>query len=163
MEPDGTTSRAQEAPSRIPWPPLLLAGLISLAYAAESLWQISTGFPLPPWLRLIGAILVVSSLSLISWSALTLWRAATTVRPDRPVSSLVVSGPFAISRNPIYLADTLLLIGLSLSLSWPILLPCATLFAALVDRLAIRPEERHLAAKFPSAFEAYRSHVRRWL
>lgn len=163
MEPDGTASKAQVAPSRIPWPPLLLAGLIGLAYAAESLWHISADLPLPSWLRVVGMALVIISLALIIWSALTLWRAATTVRPDRSVSSLVVSGPFSMSRNPIYLADTLLLFGLSLSLDWLILLPSAALFVALVDRLAIRPEERHLAAKFPSAFEAYRSRVRRWL
>jgi protein-S-isoprenylcysteine O-methyltransferase Ste14 len=75
----------------------------------------------------------------------------------------VERGPYGYSRNPIYLGDTLLLLGLGLAGSWPSLLLGAPIFALAVDRYAIRPEESHLAARFPQDFAAYKKRVRRWL
>ncbi len=150
-------------PNRIPWPPLLLVAVMAIAGVIETLLLPPNLIALPSWLRSAGSPIALAGLGLIAWSAWTLWRHATTVRPDRAASALVESGPYNHSRNPIYLGDTLLLLGLGLAWSWPSLLVGAPVFALAVDHFAIRPEESHLAARFPQDFAAYEKRVRRWL
>jgi protein-S-isoprenylcysteine O-methyltransferase Ste14 len=75
----------------------------------------------------------------------------------------VTSGPFALSRNPIYLGNTLLITGAALLFASPWLLAAACVAAALVRVLAIRREEAHLAAQFGSVWTDYTQRTRRWL
>lgn len=116
-----------------------------------------------------GALLIAGLSLFLMWvlltgsAFLTFGRARTTVIPNRPASALVTSGPYRISRNPMYLALALLYAGLSLLLNtwWPLVfLP---LVVILIDRLVIAREERYLASAFPQEYDAYRSRVRRWL
>jgi protein-S-isoprenylcysteine O-methyltransferase Ste14 len=111
----------------------------------------------------IGVLFVVEGLALAFWAERTFKRAGTTVMPYRRASALVTSGPFAFSRNPIYLGMAVLCVGGALVLgSW---WPMVTLVIAmvLITQLVIKPEERLLAEGFGSEFEEYRSRVRRWL
>jgi len=83
--------------------------------------------------------------------------------PDRPASRVVSSGPFRFSRNPIYVADTLIYAGVSLvmRMAWPlVILPfvLATLYA-----FVIRREERYLGEAFGTEYAEYRRRVRRWV
>jgi protein-S-isoprenylcysteine O-methyltransferase Ste14 len=75
----------------------------------------------------------------------------------------VTWGPFRFSRNPIYLGNTLLLIGIGIAGGnyWFVL--GALVSALLVDRLAIRREEQHLAARFGEAWTNYAQSTPRWL
>jgi protein-S-isoprenylcysteine O-methyltransferase Ste14 len=75
----------------------------------------------------------------------------------------VTRGPFALSRNPIYLGEALILSGLAGIESSAGYAAAAALFVILVTRLAIVREEAHLAARFGAAWEAYAGRVRRWL
>ncbi|HRD77426.1 MAG TPA: isoprenylcysteine carboxylmethyltransferase family protein, partial [Hyphomicrobiaceae bacterium] len=87
----------------------------------------------------------------------------TTFRPDRPAGRLVTDGPYRFRRHPIYIADALILLGLA-ELSKNIWLVILTpVFAVLVTWLAIRPEERHLEARFGDEWRAYRDRTRLWL
>ena len=76
---------------------------------------------------------------------------------------LVTEGPFGISRNPIYLADTLLLIGVGLvsGITW--FLPVALIAASITQKVAIDKEERWLAEKFGKRYRDYAKRVRRWI
>jgi protein-S-isoprenylcysteine O-methyltransferase Ste14 len=97
------------------------------------------------------------------WSFLAFARAKANIRPDRAASHLIVSGPFSLSRNPIYLSEALLLAGLGLwngSLWYVVAL---TFFVPVVSLLAIRREEAHMEAKFGQEWRAYAGRVRRWL
>jgi protein-S-isoprenylcysteine O-methyltransferase Ste14 len=90
-------------------------------------------------------------------------RAGTHVDPYKPANSLVMSGIYRFSRNPIYLAMTLLYIAAALSFR---ALPALILLPAALVALhfgVIRPEERYLESKFPEEYRAYRSRVRRWI
>lgn len=94
---------------------------------------------------------------------MTFWQQRTTVNPYKGASVLCTKGPFRFSRNPIYLADWLLLIaGCLLLHTW-----CPLLFSPLiwvaVHFGVIRNEERHLEARFGNAYRSYKSAVRRWL
>ena len=109
------------------------------------------------WL-LIGVALVV-----FAWTLLTFWRQHTTVNPYKGASTLCTEGPFRFSRNPIYLADWLLLLAgcLLLRTWWPLLF--APLVWMTVRYGVIRNEERHLEARFGDAYRGYKAAVRRWL
>jgi protein-S-isoprenylcysteine O-methyltransferase Ste14 len=92
-------------------------------------------------------------------------KAQTTINPLKPeqASTLVKSGVFGFSRNPMYLGMSLVLFAWAISLmnvAALLLVPCFMLF---IDRFQIQPEERALAAKFGAEFESYRRSVRRWI
>ena len=153
-----------DRPNRIPWPPLLYGAALALGFGLG--WLAPLGWlrePVGGALRIAGGILVVMGLVLDLWSALTLYKARTSILPHRAADSLVTGGPYALSRNPIYLGNTLLVLGLGLALANGWLMAAAFAAAFATDRLAARREEAHLAARFGAAFEAYRARVPRWI
>ena len=92
-------------------------------------------------------------------------RAKTTINPLTPQASsaLVVRGIYRWTRNPMYLAMLLVLIGWACIVSNWAALAMLPLFVATLNRLQIEPEERALHARFGAEFENYRRKVRRWL
>jgi protein-S-isoprenylcysteine O-methyltransferase Ste14 len=92
-------------------------------------------------------------------------RAGTTVNPLSPdaASSLVTSGVYTISRNPMYLGFLFLLLGWGIYLSNFLALMIVPLFVVYMNRFQIAPEERALRARFGAGFAAYCTRVRRWL
>jgi protein-S-isoprenylcysteine O-methyltransferase Ste14 len=114
------------------------------------------------WVALATAAIAVA----FSVSAVIAFRRArTTINPTTPgaASSLVCSGVFAVTRNPMYVG---LLFGLTawavfLSSGWA--LPGLPLFAAYIQRFQITPEERALSALFGPTYSDYKAKVRRWL
>ena len=97
--------------------------------------------------------------------ALEFNRARTTVNPLAPqrASTLVQTGIFGITRNPMYLGMLLVLIGwgayLGNAAAW-LALPLSVL---LLNTLQIKPEERLLRQRFGDAYARYAARVRRWL
>lgn len=119
--------------------------------------------PLSPILRVLGFLLFGTGVALMIWAAGTMMRARTTVMPGRRPDALVTTGPFAFSRNPIYLGDVLVMASLMLALdavAGLILLPG---FVILLDRLFARREEVMIAAAYGADFRRYRERVRRWV
>ena len=111
----------------------------------------------------LGAIAVAAGLAVIVWAGITLTRSHTTLRPDHAASHLVTTGPYAMTRNPIYLGLTIAFLGVALIVNsgWMIvLLPFVMI---VVAAFVIAREERHLQDKFGGAFETYARRVRRWL
>ncbi|MGH8122848.1 MAG: methyltransferase family protein, partial [Rudaea sp.] len=92
-------------------------------------------------------------------------RARTTVDPTKPeqASSLVKTGIYRVTRNPMYLGLTLVLVAWAafLSSAWALLGVAG--FVLYMSRFQIAPEERALASLFASEYEAYKASVRRWL
>ncbi len=155
------SSEGERPPSRIPWPPLLFIAVI-IGGRALDLFLAVPMIPLGS-ANLAGTLLVVLALANDVWCALVLSRHNTTILPHRTVTALVTSGPYRYSRNPIYVSELALTLGLGLLLrSSTILILTALLFFALV-KLAIEPEERHLRAKFGPEFEQYAARTPRWL
>ena len=148
-------------PNRWPWPPMIFLGVVLAAVLAEA--TIPLGFENPVWLQALGAAMVAGSVALILWAAACMHRAKTTVMPHRASDDLVTDGPFAYSRNPIYLANAGILIGAGLGFGQPWLIAAAALDAVLVTHLAIRREEAHLQARFGEAWTAYAVRVGRWV
>lgn len=92
-------------------------------------------------------------------------RAKTTVNPTTPAAStsLVVSGVYRMTRNPMYMGFALLLLGFAIGLGKLSALLLVPLFMAYLQRFQIRPEEEALQAQFGATFDSYRRTVRRWL
>lgn len=127
-------------------------------------WVPALHFVLP--LRgVLASALAVAGIALMGACALQFRRAGTTVNPMQPrkVSALVDTGFYRISRNPIYLADGLILAGWWLWLSNFASLAAIALFVAYLNRFQIEPEERALHEAFGAEFDAYRRRVRRWV
>jgi protein-S-isoprenylcysteine O-methyltransferase Ste14 len=86
----------------------------------------------------------------------------TTVIPRRDPAALVTSGLFALSRNPIYLSDLLILLGAILWLDAVLALPLLAGFAWLIQTRFILDEEVRLAAAFGPEFAEWAARTRRW-
>jgi protein-S-isoprenylcysteine O-methyltransferase Ste14 len=145
-------------------PPVLL----SVIFAAL-MWLVSRftpGIDLPATLRIACLLLFASAGAVIGLSGVIAFKKAqTTVNPLKPenCSSLVDSGVFRLTRNPMYLALLLGLAGWALFLGNVYSLAMTALFVTYLNRFQIRPEERALESVFGEAFIEYRRRVRRWL
>lgn len=155
--------RTHTRPTNLPWPPVLLVAAIAAAIALAKAFPIAwPGMDDAP-ARFIGLGAGLTGILLLAWSANTLRRHRTTILPNKGADHLVTSGPYRFRRNPIYLADVLILLGLAELTKNVWLVGGAFLFALVVTWLAIIPEERHLEAKFGDAYRAYKERSRRWI
>ncbi len=87
----------------------------------------------------------------------------TTVKPFEESTALVTGGVFNISRNPMYLGMTLILLGTGVLLGSVIPFAIVPVFAVLLDRIFIVEEEKMLEDTFGDQFRQYRNQVRRWI
>ena len=113
-------------------------------------------------LRIPGFLLLAIALGLIVWTAILMSRAGTTPNPTRPTTALLIGGPFRFTRNPMYLAWELIVIGVGLAANAPWVMVMAVPAALLTRRLVIDKEERYLESKFGTEYLNYKSRVRRW-
>src|SRR5262245_5892949 len=93
----------------------------------------------------------------------TMQAAGTNVNPALPTTAIVTSGPFRFSSNPLYLALTLLYLGLTLAFNtwWGIVVLVPVLI--IMHRGVVLREKRYLEHKFGETYRRYRSKVRRYL
>jgi protein-S-isoprenylcysteine O-methyltransferase Ste14 len=106
----------------------------------------------------LGGTTALVAVALFLSAARTLRAADTPVPGNRPTTTIVRTGPFRHSRNPIYLSFSLLQLGVAFWVSslWP-------LAAALMSFVVIPREERYLERRFPSDYLPYKASVRRWI
>lgn len=145
-------------------PPFVFVAAFLLGMALDR-WVIHFRFGDARWplLPVAGWVLIALGLFVMLWAILTFMRARTSVLPFRPATAMVTSGPYRLSRNPMYVGLTLLYVGLSLltGMAWSLVMLPLALFA--LTTLVIRREERYLEAAFGAEYDAYRTHVRRWV
>ena len=161
--PAGDDAEALARPSRVPWPPILLVVTVAAGWALQRHLPLTWNAIDGPAVPVVGWALLLGGLALAGWAILTMVGSGAQVRPDRAATTLVSRGPFRWSRNPIYAADALLLLGLA-GVTGNIWLGLLTpLFVVAVTWLAILPEERHLEWRFGEPYRAYKAGTRRWL
>lgn len=107
----------------------------------------------------------ISGLALVIYSMYTLYRARTTIDPIFPekATSLITTGPFSISRNPIYLALLLILMAWIIRLGNVVAVLLSLTFVWHLTRFQIKAEEEALEEKFGKAYQEYKLKVRRWI
>ena len=150
-----------DSPGIIACPPLVFLGAFGLGLLWHWLMPLQA-LPLA-FSRVLGTVLCLASGVVGIWGRVTMGRAGTNVRPDRPVNALVTDGPFRFSRNPLYLSLTALYLGITLFFDalWPLVMLLPML--AVVHWGIILREERYLEAKFGDEYRAYKARVRRWI
>ena len=145
-------------------PPPFLALALGLA-----MWGASYAFPPViaggPLRYVISALLFALAAAFGAPAVRAFGRARTTIDPvhvDR-ASAVVTSGVYGLTRNPMYVGLTCLLLSWSAFLTVPWTLVGPLVFVLFIDRFQIVPEERAMAARFGEVYAAYQSRVRRWL
>jgi protein-S-isoprenylcysteine O-methyltransferase Ste14 len=111
----------------------------------------------------VGAVVTVLAIALFVSAVRTLRAAGTPIPGNRPTTTIVRTGPYCFSRNPIYLAFSLVQLGLSLWVNSLALLIALIPAVALMWLVVIPREERYLETRFPSEYSPYKASVRRWL
>ena len=143
------------------WPPVAIGVPLLLGGVATAVW----GDPVEPgdWRVPLGWLLAAA---FVVWNGWSLWlfaRHETGLLPGDATTSMIESGPYRLSRNPLYVGLLALYLAIALLASsfWALVLfPTA---AVLVLWGAILPEERFLESRFGEPYDDYRARVRRWL
>jgi protein-S-isoprenylcysteine O-methyltransferase Ste14 len=142
-------------------PPVLYAFGLALGLGLDALLP-SPELPAAVRWALGGAVLA-AGLALSASFILAFRRAGTAVDPGKPASALVTSGPYRLSRNPGYLALTIIYVGIVLLADAPWALALLPPTVVLVQETVIKREERYLERKFGEPYLRYRLQTRRWV
>lgn len=150
-----------DKPRTLAPPPLIYVAGLALGVLMERYLPMRL---LPPSIAMgLGIPIALAGLLVAVWAVLTMWRGGTTVNPYKAASSLMTGGPFRFSRNPIYVADTVLYLGLALAFDWAWALAFLPFVLVIMHFGVIAHEERHLARRFGEDYLRYKQRVRRWL
>ena len=144
-------------------PPLMLGILLAGGFGLRTL----VPMPIPLLGEGIASIggptIVVVALVLAIWAARTIRAGGASIPTNEPTDVIVSAGPYRFSRNPIYLAMVMLLIGVGVWANTLWLAAMAVVDAALLSWGVISREEAYLRRKFGAEYSAYTERVRRWL
>ena len=141
-------------------PPIVYLVSILAGFALDAAWPAKL---VPNAIAPLGALVALLAVALFVLSVREFRRARTPIRTQKPVTTIVRTGPYRFSRNPIYLSFTLLQLGLGIlaDSAWVVGLLVPTL--ALMSRGVIAREERYMAQKFGDEYRRYTASVRRWI
>jgi len=149
-------------------PATLVLPPLPYALALLASWRLHRDFLALPWEfgawnGLFAWGLMGGGLLLFFWTFWAFHRHRTTVNPYRAARCVVTDGPFRFSRNPIYVGDWFIYVGMMFWLQtwWPVLF--APLVWGIIHFGVIRHEEAHLEARFGDEYRHFKAHVRRWL
>ena len=145
-------------------PPPVVALALALAMWAVS--RLTLTFEVAAPLRIVVAVAIALVGGVFSAAGITAFRRAkTTVNPMKPEtsSSLVTTGIYRVTRNPMYVGLLFVLVGWAAFLCAPWTLAGPVVFVAYMTRFQIAPEERVLMSAFGDVYARYKARVRRWL
>jgi protein-S-isoprenylcysteine O-methyltransferase Ste14 len=154
-------TQPDDGPGIIVPPPLIYFTGFLFAYAVNRF------YPIPmfgPPLSIVLALLAVAPSAVLGlWGLLEFRRARTNPFPHKPSSSLVIVGPYRVTRNPMYLSLTLLYIGIGFlfRIAWTFIFLPGIIF--IIHVYVIRREESYLESRFGEQYHSYKKQVRRWL
>lgn len=145
-------------------PPPVVALLVALSMWFARSFAPSLGLAVP-WRLALAIVLVVLGIALALAGVLAFRKAKTTVNPTKPeaTSTVVATGIYRFTRNPMYLGILVALVGWAVFLANAISVLPLPLFVLYMNRFQIRPEERVLSEHFGGGYAAYMRSVRRWL
>jgi protein-S-isoprenylcysteine O-methyltransferase Ste14 len=118
---------------------------------------------LSPPATYLGFLIIGFGLVLVLKSRSSLLKHATTLQPSEEPTSLVTSGPFRMSRNPVYLGMAAVLLGVAVVQGTLVALAFPVIFVILTGFFIIPGEERMLEKIFGESYRAYKKSVRRWI
>lgn len=145
-------------------PPLLYLACLFLGITLERLQPLSLAFSMDDPVRLtLGAGLIAAGLAVMVAGVRNFSRAATPVRSNQPVRTLVTTGIHGWSRNPIYVGMFLLYAGIGLAAGSQWILFLALPLVIILRYGVVAREEAYLERRFGDDYRNYKARVRRWL
>jgi protein-S-isoprenylcysteine O-methyltransferase Ste14 len=141
-------------------PPIIFLCAILLGIALSRAWPLHFA---SPGVRLLGPIVTACAVVLFVLSYREFRRAGTSVQGNKRSTVIVRTGPYRFSRNPIYLAFILLVLGLFVWLNTLWLLVTLVPAVGIIAVVVIPREERFLERNFNGQYSGYKAQVRRWL
>jgi protein-S-isoprenylcysteine O-methyltransferase Ste14 len=151
-----------DAPNVVIHPPIALGMAIVIAFGANWIYPLPFVPPEIPHLEL-GLVVMLLALLLVRWAIQTFRKAKTNILTNQATLAIVSTGPFAYSRNPIYVGALIGLIGIALAAnSFWFLVALVVIFLVLQFGVIAR-EEDYLTRKFGQTYLDYKAKVRRWL
>lgn len=147
---------------RIPPPVVALVVAVSMWLAPRHATSLDL---LIPWRPALAIVLATVGIALALAGVLAFRKAKTTVNPTKPqaTSTIVSTGIYRFTRNPMYLGMLVVLAGWAVFLANAMSFLLLPLFVLYMNRFQIGPEERVLSGRFGSEYAAYIQSVRRWL
>ena len=145
-------------------PPFLFLGALALGCVAEFVLPVGPGLGSANGLALaVGVTFMAIGFALAAFSVRNFRLAGTSVVPGEPSTALVVTGPYHVTRNPIYIGLVLIYFGLAIILTslWVLLLLIPVL--VVLQRGVVEREEDYLERQFGEAYRKYKARVPRWL
>jgi protein-S-isoprenylcysteine O-methyltransferase Ste14 len=142
-------------------PPLIYASSILVGIGIDRLAPLQMPFGLhgPVYSGgILALVLLLAGLCIYEFH-----KAGTDVRPDRPDSALITSGPYCHSRNPLYLGLTLVQVAAAAWFDNAWVLAMTAVSVVVISRYAIRREEHYLERLFGESYLDYKQRVRRWI
>ncbi len=144
-------------------PPLTILPPLLVGLLLHFLWTPLRFFP-EWWIGpAVGLPLIVAGVLLLAWAIRIMFRAGEDPDPERPTTSIVANGPYAVSRNPIYVSFNAVYVGIALVMNtlWPMMfLPVGV---ALLHYRVIAREESYLERVIGDQYRQYKARVRRWI
>ncbi len=142
-------------------PPIVFAASILAGYGIDAIWPLAMPFDLHG--KTVAIILLIPALLIAGLCMREFYRAKTDVRPDRPDTALITTGPYTLSRNPLYLMLVIVqfMVAAWMNMAWIALMSVVSVIA--ITRYAIAREERYLEQLFGQEYRDYKAHVRRWI
>lgn len=140
--------------------------LFMFCFAAASLAERARPWPVALDHRAglgIGVAILVVAASFGSWAFREMWRHHTPIEPGHVPKKLVTTGPFRITRNPLYVTLVLILAATGFMMQSAWFFAAAAALVLLLDRLVITREERVIREHFGEEYAAYVARVRRWV
>jgi protein-S-isoprenylcysteine O-methyltransferase Ste14 len=121
------------------------------------------GLDIPESIEIFGYLLVLFGITIAILVATSFRRAGTAIEPWKPTTSIVTTGFYGWSRNPIYAGFCLINIGIGIASNSIWIFVSFIPAAFLLYHVAIAKEEAYLAEKFGEEYLTYKNKVRRWV
>jgi len=157
----GIIGTVKDNPGVIARPPVIYLGALALGLGLHAAFRVPV---LPVTVaRILGVLLIVCAVAIVVSAFRAMARAGTSFRTERPTTAIVTDGPFGYTRNPIYVALTLLYVGIAITINalWVLLLIVPVMVVMQLG--VIIREERYLERKFGDEYLRYKARVRRWV
>lgn len=148
--------------TRVDLPPVWLAGFALVAWVQARVLPMGLSLD-GPVTDFLSGVLLGGGVLLMVMAALAFRRGRTTLHPHGQPKVLMTRGPYRWSRNPIYLADLMILAGLILRWDAVLSLPLVPILMWVIERRFVIPEEDRLRRLFRADFARYCQKTRRWL
>ena len=143
---------------KLSFPPVITLACLGMQFILYMMLPLEVNLSL-----LLGLILLIGSMALIVMAFKELQNYQTTYIPDGEPEKLVKTGPFKLTRNPIYLGMFGILIASSFLMQSISAILIPILFLSIIENTWIPHEEEKLKEKFPDEWEEYISSTKRWL